>query len=387
VAGPRRRGLTHRGPLTEARTTIVLDMSLTSRAPARRRPPAVARVLERVTGTAREHRMFAAGGTVVVAVSGGPDSVCLLHALHALRRLLRIRLACFHFDHGLRPDAGADADYVRRLAARLNVPFVLRRADGRPAKGESPEAWARTVRYQALFEVVEEIEATAAAVGHTADDQAETVLLALLRGGGLEAMSGMAPVSPPVVRPLLAVSRQETEAFCRSLRLRPRRDPMNEDPSYMRAALRGRVIPMLAELVGRGVRSAVVRTAALLRDDAALLEELADRAATDVIVPGVGSSERRLHAARLQSLARALATRVVRRALMDLGLLPEAAHVDAVLDLAAGRPGRKVSLPEGLIAARHREYVRLSRPSSAGSPPAPPRRAGQPQGRIREGAS
>jgi tRNA(Ile)-lysidine synthase len=340
---------------------------------AGRRPPAVARVLERVTAAARSHDMFQPGTTAVVAVSGGPDSVCLLHTLHALRRLLRLRLVCFHFDHRLRDESKADAEYVQRLATRLGVPFVLRQAKGKPARGEAPEAWARTVRYQALFEVVEEAEATAAAVGHTADDQAETVLLALLRGGGLESLSAMAPVSRPVVRPLLDVSRQETEAFCRALRLRPRRDPMNEDPAFMRAAVRSGVIPILEERVGRGVRSAVVRTASLLREDAAFLKTVTDRAAAEVIVRTGSSTERRLRAVRLRDLARAVSTRVVRRALMELGLVPEMTHVDAVLDLAAGRPGRKVSLPEGLIAARDREYVRVSRPSPAG-PPAHPRR-------------
>ncbi|HEX9235165.1 MAG TPA: ATP-binding protein, partial [Actinomycetota bacterium] len=209
----------------------------------------------------------------------------------------------------------------------------------------------------------------------TADDQAETVLLALLRGGGLESLSGMAPVSRPIVRPLLAVSREETLAFCRARHLRPRYDPMNEDPSYMRAAVRGGVLPLIEERVGRGVRAAMVRTASLLRDDARFLEAVADEAARTVLESSDGPQpERRLRAASTTTLAKPVASRVVRRALLSMGLLPDAGHIEAVLDLAAGRPGRRVSLPGGLIALRDREYVRLSRPSSAGSPPAPPRR-------------
>ena len=96
-----------------------------------RRPPAVARVLERVTKTAREHEMFAPGDLVLVSCSGGPDSVCLLYSLWHLRRLFKIRLAVFHFDHKLRPDSAKDAAYVRRLAERLKLPFHLRTADGR----------------------------------------------------------------------------------------------------------------------------------------------------------------------------------------------------------------------------------------------------------------
>src|SRR5690348_14720045 len=141
------------------------------------RPPAVARVLQRVVAFARTHQLFEPGRPVVVAVSGGADSLCLLHSLVQVRRLLRVHPVCFHFDHRLRSDSGADARYVRGQAERLGVPFVLRMAEGARARGESPEAWARTVRYEALFRVVEETEASAAAVGHTADDQAETVLL------------------------------------------------------------------------------------------------------------------------------------------------------------------------------------------------------------------
>jgi tRNA(Ile)-lysidine synthase len=334
----------------------------------------VARVLERVSATVRRHHMFAPESLVVVAVSGGPDSVCLLHALQLLRRLFRIRLACFHFDHGLRPESGADATYVRRLASRLGVAFHLRVAESGPAKGESPEAWARTVRYGALFRVTEELEASAAAVGHTSDDQAETVLLALLRGGGIEALAGMEPVSRPVVRPLLEVTREETAAFCRALKLRPRRDPMNEDPAFLRAAARGRVIPMLEEAVGRGVRSTLVRTAGHLREDAAFLRDLAEDAAKLVVVPDVDPGRRSLNAVALAGLPAPLSSRIVRGALRELGVLPEAAHVEAVVGLASARKGARTFLPGGLIAVRGREYVRLSRPSPAGSPPAPPRR-------------
>ena len=107
-----------------------------------RRPPAIARVLERVTSTAREHEMFLPGRTVLVCVSGGPDSVCLLESLVRLRRLFRIRLEVFHLDHRLRADSAADAGYVRRLATRHRLPLHLAVADGSPSKGESIEAWA-----------------------------------------------------------------------------------------------------------------------------------------------------------------------------------------------------------------------------------------------------
>jgi len=227
------------------------------------------------------------------------------------------------------------------------------------------EAWARTARYGALFRAVEDTGSAAAAVGHTADDQAETVLLALVRGGGLESLGGMAPVSPPVARPLLETTREETVAFCRALRLRPRADPMNRDPAYLRVAVREEVIPVLEDRLGRGVRSSVVRTAALLREDARFLDELADEAERRIVSDG--DPERRLlRVAALRRTPPALAGRVVRRALLDLGVAPESAHVASVLELADARPKSRISLPQGLIARRDREYVALLRPSPRG---------------------
>jgi tRNA(Ile)-lysidine synthase len=335
------------------------------------RPPAVARVLREVTATARRHGMFDPGTRVLAAVSGGPDSLCLLHSLVRLRRLLRIHVSCFHFDHRLRPGSDRDAAYVGGQARRLGVPIVVRIASSRPGHGESVEAWARVERYRALAAAMDEVEAQVAATGHTVDDQAETVLMGMLRGGGLQALAGMAPVTPPapepgsfgirLARPLLETAREETLAFCRALRLRPRRDPMNEDPSYMRVAIRDRILPLLEERLGRTVRGSIVRTAGLVREDADLLERLADDAARSALEREGG--EVRVLATALNTLPLPLAGRVAHRAMLWMGANPEASHVEGLLSLAAGRPGRRLSFPQGLIARRDREYVRLSRPS------------------------
>jgi tRNA(Ile)-lysidine synthase len=343
----------------------------TPRPEPERRPPAVAKVLERLTATVRRHDLLSRGSTVVVAVSGGQDSVCLLHSLHRLRRLFGIELVCFHFDHRLRSGSPGEALYVLNQAARLDVPFVLRKAASRPASGDSVEAWARGERYTALREVVESHGGGRAAVGHTQDDQAETVLLALVRGGGLDAVSGMAPFNPPVVRPLLDVTREETGAFCRSLGLRPRHDPMNDDPAFLRVAVRTTVIPALEAAMGRNVRATLARTASLLQDDAAFLRAVAADEAPRTL-EGLD-----LKAERLAALPRAVASRVVRAVLLAAGLLPEQPHVVAVLDLATARVGTQVELPGGLLARRVREYVRVLRPSPEGSverdpPPAEP---------------
>jgi tRNA(Ile)-lysidine synthase len=323
------------------------------------RPPAVARVLERVTQTARAHELFVPGETVMVAVSGGPDSMCMLHSLHRLKRLLKIKLAVFHFDHRLRSDSAVDARYVERAAASLKLPFTMTVADSAPAKGASVEDWAHRARMRALAFAVRDGGATRAAIGHTLDDQAETVLLAVIRGGGLDAIAGLAPSQGPYVRPLLDTTRVEVEAFCRSLRLRPRIDPTNADTRLLRNAVRHEVLPSLAEGVDRSVAATIARTADNLRVDAAYLQDLATRAFEELFEEDHDGFT--LPATALASLPGALSSRVVRTALYRVGALVSSDAIEAVVDLAAGRPGRSRQLSGGLAATRDREYVRVSK--------------------------
>lgn len=326
-----------------------------------RRPPAVARVLERVTATAREHQMFLPGQTVLVAVSGGPDSVCLLESLVRLRRLFRIRLEVFHLDHRLRDGSAADAAYVRRLAERHRLTTHLRVAASRPAKGESVEAWARERRMVAMGEVAREVGAARIAIGHTVDDQAETVLMALITGSGLRGLGGIAPVLGPWVNPLIDVTREEVEASCRALHLRPRLDPSNRDPRFLRNAIRLKGLPALERSVGRSLREPLVRTAAGLREDAEELTRQTSAVVDDIVEETPEGAD--VDAIRLLDLPRAIAGRVVAHAVYACGVPCSRADVLAVLDLAAGRPGRRRDLSSGSTARRDREYVHLSRPS------------------------
>ncbi len=335
-----------------------------------RRPPAVARVLQRMTATARAFGMFEPGDLVLVCVSGGPDSVCLVESLTRLRRLLRIRLAVLHVDHGLRRGSDDDARYVGRLAARLDLTFEHVTVVARPTRGESVEAWARGQRRAAALAVAHEMGAERIATGHTLDDQAETVLMRALSGAGAAGIAGIPPVLGPWVRPLLDVRREETEAFCRSLGLRPRVDPTNADPRYLRNAIRLRGLPTLERAVGRDVRGSLARTGALLREDDAELTRIAGEAYAQIAravrvdrgSPVVGGVD--LRAGALPDLPASIAARVILRAAFDLGASATRADVLAVLDLASGRPGRQRSLSMGLRARRGRAYVHLARTSS-----------------------
>ncbi len=333
-----------------------------------RRPPAVARVLERVTRTAREHDMFLPGDTVLACVSGGPDSMCLLDSLWRLRRLFRIRLEVFHFDHRLRTGSRGDAEYVRRSAGRLALRTHIRVAEDAPGRGESVEAWATARRGAAANEVRDHVGAAVVAEGHTLDDQAETVLMSLIRGGGLESVAGIWPGDrrSGTVQPLIGVDRAEVEAFCRALGLRPRRDPTNGDVRLLRNAVRLQVLPAIERATGREVRRPLARTAELLQQDR---DELFS-AATDAM-PRVASTAGdgvAFDAVALGSLPRPIASRVVRLALRGIAAPEDVAPwsreaIEAVLDLAAGRPGRRRDLGSGLKASRDRVYVWCSRTS------------------------
>ena len=331
-----------------------------------RRPPAVARVLTQVTATIREHEQVAPGDLVLVAVSGGPDSLCLVHALVDLRRLFRMRLAIFHFDHRLRTDSGADAAYVRRVGERLALDVHVRTAEGAPAKGESVESWATARRWQAANDVRTELGASAIAEGHTLDDQAETVLLNLVRGTGIEGLAGIDPGGRGTrhIEPLLDVNREQVEAFCRALHLRPRRDPMNEDRRYLRAAIRHDVLPMLEDATGRGVKASIARTADTIRRDRDELWQRTARVYDEIAEESDG--EVRFDAAGLRELPDPVARRVIRfgayRVLsVDVPAPWTKDGIEAVLDLARGRAGRRRDLADGRVARRDRAHVVVER--------------------------
>jgi tRNA(Ile)-lysidine synthase len=325
-------------------------------------------VLERVTRTIREHDMTAAGDTVLAAVSGGPDSVCLLGSLLRLRRLFRIRVEVFHFDHRLRADSHRDAAYVRRLAERHRLPFHLDVATDAPSHGTSVEAWATLRRATAANDVRRKIGAAVVAEGHTLDDQAETVLLNVIRGSGLDGVSGIWPGSRSagIVQPLLDVDRSQVEAFCRALGLRPRRDPTNDDTRFLRNAIRLEVLPAIERATGRDSRRPIARTADLVREARLELYDATFRAYRDVVVEDDGGV--RFDAATLRALPRPIGSRVVRLAVYNAISFDESAPwskdaIDAILDLANGRPGRRRDLPNGSTAVRERQYVLVSRSS------------------------
>ena len=228
----------------------------------------------------RKLDLLAPGDRVVVAVSGGADSVALLQVLYAWRERMGLTLAVVHVEHGLRgEDSLDDARFVEQLSNQLGLPFYLKRINLktllRRRKGESIQAVARERRYEQLQAVVREWGGTKVAVGHTQDDQAETVLLSMLRGAGLAGLSGMpAQREPCVIRPLLHVSRSEILQYLDEKGCEFRVDSSNDSPKYVRNRLRREVIPLL-KTFNPGVVSVLSRQAAILREEHHYLDEIA----------------------------------------------------------------------------------------------------------------
>ena len=301
---------------------------------------------------------------VLVAVSGGGDSVALLHLLHRFASRRRIDLTVAHLDHSLRRGSTADRAFVERLATSLEIPCLATRRDVRAAgrKDESPEEAARRVRRQFLGDVAHTCGASLIATGHTLDDQAETILMRLARGTGPSSLAAMTPAGPgPFVRPLLSVERADLRAWLRRKRFRFREDPSNASLAFDRNRVRRLVIPVLAKALNPRAARHVVEAAARLREDAALLDALSrDRFAAIATRRGTALA---LDTKVLAALPQPLAARVARIALEDAGCDPRrisTRHVAALLALAAGPTDATLNLPGGVRVGTRRGLLEFA---------------------------
>jgi tRNA(Ile)-lysidine synthase len=272
------------------------------------------RFAEAVERTIRRHAMLASGDAVLVAVSGGADSVALVHTLVTLAPAWRLRLHVLHVDHGLRPDSVRDAAFVRTLGARLGVPVEVAVVAVGPG---SLEDAARVARYAALEAGARRVGATRIALGHTADDQAETVLMRLLSGSGVRGLAGIPPVRGAIIRPLIERRRAEVLAALASAGLPWVEDPTNRDPKFLRNRVRHELLPLLVDAwepdmiarLNRVARDAREAVDALDREASAALERLASAEGEAVT----------LSRTALAALSRPVAAEVLRQAAARLG--------------------------------------------------------------------
>jgi tRNA(Ile)-lysidine synthase len=326
----------------------------------------------------QKYGMLSPGDRVLVGVSGGPDSVALLHLLYDLREDLQLHLEVAHLQHGIRgADAREDARFVAQLAEKLGLPFHLKEVNLREIKSAAGkgnlEALARDERYLFFAAVARQHRLGKIATAHTQDDQAETVLMWLLRGAGLKGLGGMSPthrldgtnIDPDscfiVIRPLLAVSRAEIEEYLNEKRLAFRLDHSNQDPSFLRNWIRLELIPRLKEKMGRNLPSRLAQQAELIREEDELLDALAKAALNETRnAEGMNRGSLLKHGKAMQRRLLRLWTEETRGHLRGLDFQ----HVEALLDLIkSGPPQSRLAIPGGWELVKEYERLRLEKRS------------------------
>jgi tRNA(Ile)-lysidine synthetase-like protein len=343
--------------------------------------------LQDVAEFIRTKGLLEPGQPVVVGVSGGPDSLCLMDVLRRLGHTLVVG----HFDHGLRPESQDEARRVGEMAAERSLAFETERwgvgGENHPAAG-SLEAAAREARYRFLLRIATNRGIDRVATGHTADDQVETVLMNLLRGAGPDGLSGMAPLTPigrwqefdsleasrvRLARPLLGLWRRDTESYCRRHGLSPVIDPSNRDQRFLRNRVRHDLLATLEDY-NPEVREALLRTSNIMADVAEYLDEEL-RYIWDACVREAGESALAIDADTFVRQPKALQRRLLRKVLQDLGVDVREAGWDVVekgrTAMFRGEPTR-LTLAGGLLLERVGDVFLLAPPDAEPDFPAFP---------------
>ena len=298
---------------------------------------------------------FEAGDKVLVAVSGGADSLALAYALAVEAKKLVITVIGVTVDHQLQPQSAVQAEEVMHQLSEFQISCIVKKVSVDIKDGL--EASARKARYEAIEEVAKAENAAAVFLGHTKDDQAETVLLGLARGSGTRSLSGMAHRNGIYIRPLLEIQRSQTEEFCNEVGLTFWIDPHNSDSQFARVRVRTEALPTLEKTIGPGIADALARSAHLLRDDADALDHWAKREELHLDLSD-------LECSHLETLPRAIRTRILRAAIYAAGAPSgsvSAEHVSAVEALISAWNGQgALSLPGGVKVERISGRLSLS---------------------------
>ena len=322
----------------------------------------------RVANTLQKYSMILPGEKIVVGVSGGPDSMALLYLLYDMREDLRCAFHVAHLDHMLRgEESKADAAYVTGHARKLGLPISVEAIDVRRMimPKESLESGARRIRYEFYERVMASVKADKVAQGHNADDQAETVMMRLLRGSGAQGLSGIPPVrDSKFIRPLIEISRSEIDEYLRQLQLTPRQDSSNLSTAYKRNKIRHELMPMLEREYSPNIKHILRQTGDILRAEDDLLTALAREAMDNC----VQYPDARTIIIRVSALSRyhlALQRRIFRLSIKMLtGDLRgfDYDHIRDLLNLAlCGITGSIVSLPRGISAEKTYDGLVLRR--------------------------
>lgn len=342
-------------------------------------------LLDRVSACTRKHRLLEEGNQIIVAVSGGSDSLALLHLLHHLK--LRLQLVAVYVDHGLRPEETLlEEQNIQYWCSRLNVPLFIERVDVikySAETGRSVEDSARRLRYEVLEKKRCEKNGQAIAVGHTADDQVEEFFIRLVRGSGTRGLSGMEPRNGYVIRPLLFERKETLERFLTELGVTWNVDSSNRDRRFLRNRVRLDLLPLLEKTFNPAIRKRVLRNMDILQKEDHFLEQEARAAYKKIVThekvcsPDRDQTHLTVNTQHFRALHPALARRVMEKCCWRMGSRPTYVHIRSLIALAsAGDNCGELHLGGGLRAVRESGTVTFLYPLKDGrrrgsAPPLP----------------
>ena len=316
--------------------------------------------------TVNKHDLFKRNEGIVVGVSGGPDSMCLLHLLWRVHENYNLKLFVVHLNHQFRGDeADKDSEYVRDYCNKLNIPVYIYNEDVAcyaQKKGITAEEAGRELRYKYFYEVLHKQNAQKIAVAQNLNDQAETVLMRLMRGSGIEGLSAIEfKRDDVIIRPLLNIERENIEKYCEEHCLNPRIDKTNLEAIYTRNRIRLELIPYMEKYFNKNIKTTLFRTADLLKEDSEFLNMTADSFYDKIVIEHRG--EIRINKIELEKCHIAIKNRILRKGMRAAsGELRdvESKHIQILLSFVhKGKAGSEINLPNGVKAVLEYEILVL----------------------------
>lgn len=328
-------------------------------------------LLEKVKKTIEKYEMFTTKARIVVGVSGGPDSTALLHLLLQLRDEYELELWIAHLNHQLRgKEAEEEARWVKMFASKIGIPLISDSFDvatlAKKRKLTLEEA-GRMARYDFFEHVTNQVSANKIAVGHTASDQVETILMRLMKGTGLDGLSGIPPVRGRIIRPLIDIFRKEIEEYCQRNNLKPCLDSSNSDTSFLRNRVRLNLLPLLSQEYNPQISKILLQMSKNLREDADFIKRKGEKEFGKIFKKGRENKNQKwliLDTERLFRLHPALQKRVLREGIRRIkGNLKEidSDHLDSVLNLDGKRGIKQLNLPGNLVIQKQYEDLLIKR--------------------------
>jgi tRNA(Ile)-lysidine synthase len=314
-------------------------------------------LVHRVLSSIRKYRMLSGGEKILIGLSGGPDSVCRVHVLSRLRDSLKLDLHGIYIDHGLRPgETGQEISFCRDFCDGLSVPFITKSIEVKTYAAEqklNKQEAARLLRYRVFEETVYEVNAHKIALGHTSDDQAETLLMRLFRGAGSAGLAGIPPVRKNIIRPLLDIRRKEIEQYLGDEKVGSVIDSSNLKTDYLRNRIRLSLMPLLREF-NPEITDTLAKTAAIFRDEERYFEIIVTKTLMKLISRKT-DSRIELFLSPFGNMDKVVMRRVLRRAIDETKGLRSISfiHIEDMIELIqTGDPGDRLFLPKGIRAIK-----------------------------------